>query len=268
MDYDNDGWQDLFVSGYVQSLADVARGYLGQEPKGETFRVYRNNRGNFTDVTRQVGMLRNAMTMGCNFGDFDNDGYLDFYLGTGAPSYGALVPNLLFRNNEGRAFSDVTYAAGVGHLQKGHGIAFADVDNDGDQDIFLHSGGAVPGDAYPNSLFANPGNMNRWLEVRLTGVKTNRAAIGARIKLMLVGGREIHRVVTTGTSFGTSSLRQHIGLGRDGRIQTLEIYWPTSRSTQVFPGVQPNQAIAITEGAKTFRVIARRRFNLLPAVQR
>lgn len=268
MDYDNDGWQDLFVSGYVQSLADVARGYLGQEPKGEVFKVYRNNRGSFTDVTRQVGMTRNAMTMGCNFGDFDNDGYLDFYLGTGAPSYGALVPNLLFRNNEGRSFADVTYAAGVGHLQKGHGIAFADVDNDGDQDIFLHSGGAVPGDAYPNSLFANPGNMNRWIEVRLTGVKTNRAAIGARIKVVLVGGRDIHRVVTTGTSFGTSSLQQHIGLGRDGRIQTLEIFWPTSRTTQVYQGIQPNQAISITEGTKAFRAIPRRRFNLLSAVPR
>ena len=94
----------------------------------------------------------------------------------------------------------------MGHLQKGHGIAFADMDNDGDQDIFLHSGGAVPGDAYPNSLFANPGNMNRWIEVGLAGSKTNRAAIGARIKLVLTNGREIHRVVTTGTSFGTSSL--------------------------------------------------------------
>ena len=206
--------------------------------------------------------------MGCNFGDFDNDGYLDFYLGTGAPSYGALVPNLLFRNDDGRSFVDVTYSAGVGHLQKGHGIAFADLDNDGDQDIFLHSGGAVPGDAYPNSLFANPGNMNRWIEVRLAGAKTNRAAIGARIKVVLTSGREIHRVVTTGTSFGTSSLRQHIGLGRDGRIRTIEIYWPTSRTTQLFQNVLPNQAISVTEFVKTFRVVPRRRFDLLAAGKR
>ncbi len=262
MDYDNDGWQDLFVSGYVQSLADVARGYLGEEPKGETFKVYRNDKGKFIDVTKQVGMFRNALTMGCNFGDLDNDGYLDFYLGTGGPSYGALVPNLLFRNDNGRGFADVTFSAGVGHLQKGHGIAFADLDNDGDEDIFLHSGGAVPGDAYPNSLFANPGNANRWIEIRLTGVKTNRAAIGARFKVTLTDGREIHRVVTTGTSFGTSSLRQHIGLGKDGGIRTLEIYWPTSRTTQVFQNLQPNQAIAATEFAKTYRVAPRRRFEL------
>jgi hypothetical protein len=239
---------------------------LGEEPKGETFKVYRNEKGKFADVTRQVGMFRNAMTMGCNFGDLDNDGYLDFYLGTGAPSYGALVPNLLFQNKEGRSFVDITSPAGVGHLQKGHGIAFADLDHDGDQDIFLHSGGAVPGDAYPNSLFANPGNMNRWIEVRLTGVKTNRAAIGARIKVVLTNGREIHRVVTTGTSFGTSSLRQHIGLGKEGIIRTLEIYWPASRTTQVFQNVPPNVAISVAEFGKTFRDVPRRRFNLL-AVQ-
>jgi len=268
MDYDNDGWQDLFVSSYVQSLADVARGYLGEEPKGETFKVYRNEKGKFADVTKQVGMFRNALTMGCNFGDLDNDGYLDFYLGTGGPSYGALVPNLLFRNDNGRSFVDVTYSAGVGHLQKGHGIAFADLDSDGDQDIFLHSGGAVPGDAYPNSVFANPGNPNRWIEVRLTGVKTNRAAIGARIKVALTNGREIHRVVTTGTSFGTSSLRQHIGLGKDGSIRTIEIYWPTSRTTQLFQNLQPNQAISVTEFAKTFRVVPQRRFDLLAAGRR
>jgi hypothetical protein len=268
MDYDNDGWQDLFVSGYVQSLADVARGYLGEEPKGETFKVYRNEKGKFVDVTKQTAMFRNALTMGCNFGDFNNDGYLDFYLGTGAPSYGALVPNLLFRNNDGHSFVDVTYSAGVGHLQKGHGIAFADMDNDGDQDIFLHSGGAVPGDAYPNSLFANTGNMNRWIEVGLAGSKTNRAAIGARIKLVLTNGREIHRLVTTGTSFGTSSLRQHIGLGREGRIQNIEVYWPTSRTTQSFRNVPHNQAISITEFANSFRLVSRSKFDLLAGGKR
>ncbi|MCC6589093.1 MAG: CRTAC1 family protein [Bryobacterales bacterium] len=262
MDYDNDGWQDLFVSGYVQSLADVARGYLSQPVQGETFKVYRNLKGRFADVTREVGMARNALTMGCNFGDFDNDGYLDFYLGTGAPSYGALVPNLLFRNMKGKLFQDVTYSAGVGHLQKGHGIAFADLDNDGDQDLFLHSGGAVPGDSYANALFANPGNRNGWVEVKVAGMKTNRAAIGTRLRLTLTDGRELHRVINTGTSFGTSPLQQHIGLGTAG-VRSLVVYWPTSKTTQTFQNVTPNQAIEITEGKPTLRPLVRRRFDLL-----
>lgn len=262
MDYDNDGWEDLFVSGYVQSLADVARGYLKQPMRGETFKVYRNLKGRFADVTREVGLARNALTMGCNFGDFDNDGYLDFYLGTGAPSYGALVPNLLFRNMAGKVFEDVTYSAGVGHLQKGHGIAFADLDNDGDQDLFLHSGGAVPGDSYANALFANPGNRNQWLEVKLTGTKTNRAALGARLKLTLTDGRELHRVINIGTSFGTSPLQQHIGLGAAG-IRSLLVYWPTSKTTQIFQNIAPDQAIEITEGRPSPRPLVRRRFDLL-----
>jgi len=268
MDYDNDGWLDLFASGYVQSLADVALGYLGQEPKGETFKVYRNTGGAFTDATRHVGLYRNALTMGCNFGDLDNDGFLDFYLGTGGPSYGALVPNLLFWNDQGRSFVDVTYSAGVGHLQKGHGIAFADLDNDGDQDIFLHSGGAVPGDAYPNSLFANPGHGNRWIVIRLVGEKTNRAAIGTRLKIVLPGGREIHRTVNNGTSFGTSSFQQHIGLGRASLISSLEIYWPGSQTRQVFQNVPANQAISIQEFSRTYQKLPRRRFDLAVAGQR
>ena len=80
--------------------------------------------------------------MGANFGDLDNDGFLDFYLGTGSPEYDSLMPNLMFRNREGKMFADVTTAGGFGHLQKGHGIAFADFDNDGDQDVFAELGGA------------------------------------------------------------------------------------------------------------------------------
>ena len=117
--------------------------------------------------------------MGSNFGDIDNDGFLDFYLGTGRPEYRYLVPNVLFHNVEGRRFEDVTTSSGTGHLQKGHGIAFADWDRDGDLDLFLESGGADPGDRAHNVLFQNPGHGNHWLTVRLVGTKTNRAAIGA-----------------------------------------------------------------------------------------
>ena len=263
MDYDNDGRLDLFVSGYVQSMADVARGYLGQTLKGETFKVYRNSgNGGFADVTGAVGMARNILTMGCNFGDIDNDGYLDFYLGTGAPSYGALTPNLLFRNDAGKAFVDVTSSSRSGHLQKGHGIAFGDIDNDGDQDVFLHTGGAVPGDAYRNAVFRNPGHGNHWVALRLQGKKTNRAAIGARIKLVLPGGREIHREVTSGGSFGAASFQQHIGLAEADRIEALEVWWPTSDTRQRFENMKADQLLEIKEFSETYDAIKRRSFHL------
>ena len=95
--------------------------------------------------------------MSANFGDIDNDGFLDYYLGTGNPELESIVPNKMFKNINGNRFVDVTAAARVGHLQKGHGIAFADVDNDKDQDIYIEMGGAYKGDAFHNSLYLNPG---------------------------------------------------------------------------------------------------------------
>src|SRR6185503_10312692 len=154
--------------------------------------------------------------MGCNFGDFDNDGWIDFYLGTGDPNLANLMPNRAFRNAEGRFFQDVTTSSGMGHLQKGHGVSFADLDNDGDQDIYHSVGGAYEGDFYRNALFENPGNSNRWITLKLEGVKSNRPALGARIKVVLdtkSGERAIHRVVSTGSTFGNNPFRQEIGLG-------------------------------------------------------
>ena len=256
-DYDNDGLLDIFVASFMPSMTEVVRGFLGLPPQAETMKLYRNTgKGTFQDVTKAVGLDRVVPTMGANFGDLDNDGYLDFYLGTGAPSYAALMPNFMFRNHEGKYFSDVTSSTGTGHLQKGHGIAFSDVNNDGNQDVLINLGGAAPGDKYNKALFANPGHENNWLSLKLTGVKTNRAAIGARIKAVVEEGpgRETarYRVVTSGGSFGASSLTQSIGLGRAGRVKELEIYWPTSNTRQVFRDVAANQFIEIKELQKEY----------------
>ncbi|MEJ7606688.1 MAG: VCBS repeat-containing protein [Bryobacteraceae bacterium] len=113
--------------------------------------------------------------MSGNFGDLDNDGWLDFYLGTGGPDYRALVPNRMFRNADGNAFQDVTTSGGFGHLQKGAAIAFGDVNNDGAQDVYSVLGGEVPGDRFQRALFVNPGTTNRWIIVRLEGVVSNLA---------------------------------------------------------------------------------------------
>lgn len=264
-DYDNDGRQDLFVSSYVQSVAEIAAEYLDLPTRGETIKLYRNaGRDGFEDITEQAGLDRISMAMGANFGDIDNDGFLDIYLGTGSPSYSSLVPNLMFRNQGGETFADITSSSGTGHLQKGHGIAFGDLDNDGDEDIFLHVGGAVPGDTYRNVLFKNPGHENNWIGLKLVGEKSNRAAIGARIKATLASEgaepRSIYRVVTSGGSFGASSFQQHIGLWKAQRIETLEIRWPTSGSTQVFKDVDVNQTVEIKESESNYRTLARPSF--------
>lgn len=269
-DYDNDGWLDLFVASFVPSVTEVARGFLGLPPQAETMKLYRNNgKGGFDDVTAAVGLAKVVPTMGANFGDLDNDGFLDFYLGTGAPSYTALMPNFMFRNREGRSFDDVTAATGTGHLQKGHGVSFADIDNDGDEDLYVNMGGFIPGDRYNKALFANPSNKTNWISIKLTGSKSNRAAIGAKIKLTVVDskGKESfrYREVTSGGSFGASPLAQHIGLGnslKDGKIAEIEIQWPVSKTRQSFKKVEANQFIEIREAAADYQTLERRSFAL------
>jgi VCBS repeat protein/ASPIC/UnbV protein len=250
-DYDNDGWLDLFVADFVPSVTEVVRGFLKMPRQAETMKLYHNNgKGGFEDVTAAMKLDRVVPTMGANFGDIDNDGYLDIYLGTGAPSYAALTPNFLFRNHDGKYFVDVTSATGTGHLQKGHGVAFADLDGDGQVDIFENMGGFVPGDAYYRALFKNPGHDANWIRVKLVGVKTNRAAIGAKIKAILDDGSIRYREVSSGGSFGASPFAQHIGLGKGHRVKTLEIWWPTSNIHQTLHDLPINQEVVIKESAR------------------
>jgi hypothetical protein len=258
-DFDNDGWLDLYVNDYSSSLAGFVAGALHVPlPHPTPPRLYRNlGKAGFRDVTREVGLDRLMMPMGANFADIDNDGFLDFYLGTGRMSLENLVPNLMFRNVAGQRFEDVTMSSGTGHLQKGHGISFADWDCDGDLDLFVEAGGAVPGDRSYNLLFQNPGHGHHWLKVKLVGVKSNRAGLGARIKAVVRPAegkpRAIYRTVGNNGSFGGNSLVESIGLLDATRVAELEVFWPTSRTTQTFRDVAADQAIEITEGIDTVK---------------
>jgi hypothetical protein len=261
-DYDNDGNLDLFVATYrgtVDGVAFVAASYFGAPVPYEKARLYRGDgRGGFEDVSESVGLTRLHLPMGCNFGDLDNDGWLDFYLGTGYPDYEAVMPNVLYLNRGGRSFADVTLAAGFGHLQKGHGVAFADYDEDGDQDVFIQMGGAFPGDRFGDALFRNPGFDNHWVGLRLVGRQSNRAALGAHIRVDLVDGgasRSVHRRVSTGSSFGGNPMRQTLGLGSATEIERIEIYWPTSGIRQVFDGPAPDRSYRIVEGVDEIEAI-------------
>ena len=122
----------------------------------------------------------------------------------------------------------------------------------------MQVGGFYPGDASPNALYRNPGHGNHWLSVRLVGVQSNRAAIGARIRVDLEtaqGTRSVYAQVTSGGSFGASSFEQHIGLGQAGRIVALEVAWPTSGIRQVFDEVPLDTHLEIIEGADSFEVL-------------
>jgi tetratricopeptide (TPR) repeat protein len=266
-DYDNDGWPDLFVGSYFVSLEENMRSYLGLSPNAETLKLFKNMKdGTFRDVTKETALDKVFMPMGANFGDIDNDGFLDIYLGTGNPSYASLLPNVMLRNHDGKFFADVTASSGTGELHKGHGVAFADIDNDGDEDLLTQIAGATPGDSHPFRLFENPGNGNDWINIHLVGVKSNRGAIGARIKVTVANAqaepRSIYRMVGSGGSFGASPLAQHIGLGKAARIVQLEIWWPASNTRQTFAGVGKNQFLEIKEFANDYKKLDRHRFRL------
>ena len=265
-DYDNDGIQDLYVSAYMTEVADLAAASLGLSFDTELPRLYRGDgAGGFEEVSRKLHLDRPSAPMGSNFGDLDNDGYLDFYLGTGTPDYHDLMPNLMYRSLEGRRFADVSISGGFAHLQKGHGVVFADFDHDGDQDIFEQMGGSYAGDKYADALYENPGFGNRWIAVQLVGRRSNRSAIGARIQVEVEEegkDRTIFKTVNSGGTFGANPLRQTIGLGRASKIGRLEVFWPTSGETQVFQDVPVDRFIRIVEGEERYRRLSLPKFIL------
>jgi tetratricopeptide (TPR) repeat protein len=266
-DYDNDGLPDIFVTTYFFSADETARSYLGLPTNAATLKLYRNlGNGAFQDVTAETGLNEINIPMGANFGDIDNDGYVDIYLATGGPEYGALAPKMLLRNREGKYFTDVTASSGTGDLHKGHAVSFADLGNNGREDLLVSIGGATPGDAHQFRLFQNPGNGNDWLTVKLVGVKSNRAGIGARIQVTVEneggGSRSIYRTVGSGGSFGANPIQQHIGLGKSAKIERLQVWWPASNTRQSFSSVEKNQFIEIKEFAKDYRKMELKSFRL------
>ncbi len=270
-DFDNDGELDLFVSCYTGRVHHLAAHYLGQATDYERPCLYRGDgSGGFVNATSQQDLEYPMLPMGSNFGDLDNDGFLDFYLGTGDPDYESLMPNLMFLNRRGQGFKNVTMAGGFGHLQKGHGVAFADLDNDGDADVFEQMGGAYPGDKYADALYENPGFRNHWLGVHVLGAASNRAAIGVRIHAEIDEGgvtRSIYRHVNSGGSFGANPLRQTIGLGDADGVRKLSVFWPTTGRTQVFHDIGANQFVRVIEDEKTLTRIDLKKLKLGEAAQ-
>jgi len=265
-DYDNDGWQDIFVNEFLFEVSresgimdKVAADYMGLANQGATPHLFKNNGdGTFTEVTSNANLYKVTYTMGSNFGDFNNDGWLDCYLATGEPGLSGVMPNRAFLNIEGKTFQDVTTSSGLGHIQKGHAVAFADINLDGDQDIYTVLGGAFEGDNYFNALFENPilsanqekNISNQWVNIFLRGVNSNKSGVGARL---LIKGKEngkdrsIVRELNSGGSFGSNPLNLAIGLGQMNKIESLQVFWPGTIQPQTFHDIPLNTTLKITE---------------------
>jgi hypothetical protein len=233
-DYDNDGDLDLYIT---------------TDGKQDQAVLYRNNGdGTFTDVTTASGAINNAGALGVNWGDYDNDGFLDLYIVN--TEEGTSQPNRLFRNNGDGTFTDVALTAGVGAkpgLGRGSDASFIDYNNDGFLDLFVCNGaGNTVG---PYLLFRNNGNTNGWLKIILKGVQSNPDGIGAKI-LLRAGGKKQFREYTGQHYMAQNHVPIHFGLGTATIIDSLTIQWPSgTRQTLRHPAI--NQTLTITEGTST-----------------
>jgi len=255
-DFNQDGWEDLMVFSLNfrkrNALKDAIADFLEEDIPTDKARLYQNNGdGTFREVSEEKKVNRVILAMGSNFGDIDNDGYPDFYAGTGTPSLNTVIPNRMFRNIKGEQFEEITYQSRTAHIQKGHGVSFGDVDADGDLDIHITMGGAVEGDIYPNALFENQlQNENNWIKLKLIGSTSNKAAIGSKIEITgTVNGqnKRFFKTVNSGGSFGASPLQQHVGINQIQQIDTLRIKWQGTKTVQEFYDVEVNNQYQLEE---------------------
>lgn len=250
VDVDHDGRLDLFQGGFGDAttsteMAVFGRG-KGRYKSGHSALLRQDEDGRFKTGE---GMASDDMpmgTMGASFGDLDNDGCYDFYLGTGNPEGWFVLPNLMYRGlrDGGRCtgqLDNISMLQGFGSIQKGHGIVFFDFDEDGDQDVYSSLGGMWPADAWPNQLFVNDSDLDhRWIKVRLRGRRSNHFGVGARltVRARAADGQEIrrHRQMDNKTGFGSAPYLAHIGLLDAQEVLGIDVYWPASGCRHTYPG--------------------------------
>jgi hypothetical protein len=245
-DYDGDGWLDIVRTNFSDQVTTL----------------YRNDGGAFevTSIRAGLGINRKYVGFGVNFFDFDNDGWRDLFIANGHV-YSQLAsrrlyltyrePRILYRNLGNGRFEDVSAKAGTAITAEnvGRGCAFGDFDNDGDVDVLVNNL-----DGLPTLLRNDGGNRNNWLLIKCVGTRSNRSAIGARVKVTVSGRTQIDEVMSGSGYYSQNDLRLHFGLGQAPRAEAIEIAWPSGASETV-RDVTANQIIIIQE---TKGIVSRR----------
>ena len=247
IDYNNDGLVDIVQYSWSDHEDVIETMKTGRGPKdGSPLVIYHNNGdGTFTAKTREVGLDGCWGTMSGNYGDVNNDGFIDLLLGNGSPRMERLEPFVLLENDRG-TFHNSTFSAGLPFSGKSHGTNCADLFGDGRMSIIIAAGGGYPGDLMQTAVHCPVTLPGNYVNVRLEGVKSNRDGNGARITLVNGKQRQI-REVNHGSSFGCLPLEQHFGLGETTEVEALEIRWP-SGLIQRIENPPVNDTIRVVEG--------------------
>lgn len=240
-DFDHDGLLDILVTNYFQEGVDLYwnRGDVG-----------------FEQIAASAGLLqatRRYVGWGCAFFDMDNDGWLDILVTNGHiyPQIDQVTENttfrepmLLFRNKGNRTFEDVTAISKLNDngLKVRRGAAFGDVNNDGKVDVLIlnHNG-------TPSLLINRTQTSNHAALFKLIGVKSNKAAIGARVTVTADGVTQTMQVRSGSSYLSQNDLRLHFGLGANSNLQKVEISWP-SGAKEVIQNVPADLIYTIEEG--------------------
>jgi hypothetical protein len=250
VDVDQDGRLDIFQAGFGDARTSIEQAVFGVHAAdfrtGHSSILLQTADGRFVDHPELFAGGQMPMgTMGASYGDLDNDGCLDFYLGTGNPEPWFILPHLMYLGEEagGRCTGrmiNVSMLQGFGNVQKGHGIVFADFDGDGRQDVYSSLGGMWPSDQWTSQLFMNQTeNGNSWVKVRLRGRRSNRFGVGAMLEVHAhrADGTPIVRTyhMDGKTGFGSAPYLAHVGLERSTAIDGIKVRWLGSGCEWTYP---------------------------------
>ena len=238
-DYDGDGWLDIARTNFSEQLTTLYHNYAN---------------GAFEDASIRAGLgvNRKYLGFGVGFFDFDNDGWKDLFLANGHV-YSQIAtrklhltykePKVLYRNLGSGRFQDVSADAGpaIQAANLGRGCAFGDLDNDGDVDIVINNL-----DGPPSVLRNDGGNRNNWIVIKCVGTRSNRSAIGTRVRVAAGNHSQIDEVMSGGSYYSQNDLRLHFGLGKAIQVDSLEIAWPSGLKEN-FKKLRANQILVLQE---------------------
>jgi hypothetical protein len=230
-DYDNDGFLDLFVANQNQ----------------KNFLYHNNGDGTFTKITSGAIVNDIGYSWGAAWADYDNDGSIDLFVANGPPS-GSGQNDFLYRNNGDGTFTKITTGSLVNDGAAGDGCAWGDFNNDGFPDLFVTNL-----NDQNNLLYRNNGNSNRWLTVQCAGRASNRAGLGAKVRVKAtISGRSRWqmREISGGSGYASQNAPYaHFGLGDATEAELVRIEWP-SGIVQELTHVTPGQILTVREPSR------------------